>query len=107
MTDAERRFVDNHLLELLQEGCIKKLEAPLPHGWVSNIFLVPKPNGKFRMILNLKKLNEYVVYTKFQLNQIQKVLDMVLPHDYLCSLDLVSAFFTFIHGQEVPQVFSI
>ena len=92
MTDAERRFVDNHLLELLQEGCIKKLEVPLPHGWVSNIFLVPKPNGRFRMILNLKKLNEYVVYTKFQLNQIQKVLDMVLPHDYLCSLDLVSAF---------------
>ena len=42
MMDEEKIFVDNHLLELLQEGCIKKLEAPLPHGWVSHIFFSTK-----------------------------------------------------------------
>ena len=92
MSDAEKEFVDSHLNELLRDGCIKKLEGPIPNSWISNIFLVPKPNGKFRMILNLKKLNEHVVYTKFQLNQIQKVLDMVRRLDFCCSLDLISAF---------------
>ena len=30
--------------------------------WISNIFLRPKPNGKFRMILDLSELNKMIHY---------------------------------------------
>ena len=92
MSDEECEFVDSQIVELLENECIEKLDGPLPNGWISNIFLVPKPNGKFRMILNLKKFNKHVQYTRFHLNQVQRVLDMVHCHDFLGSLDVVSAF---------------
>ena len=50
MTDEEMSFVDTHLEELLWDGFIKKLDNQIPNGLVSDIFLVPKHQGEFRMI---------------------------------------------------------
>ena len=74
MLDERMCFVDEELSKLLATGCIKKLDQMIPDGWVSNIFLVPKKQGGFRMILNLKQLNRYVTYTKFKMDHIDRVL---------------------------------
>ena len=50
----ERRFVRDTLQDLVQTGCIVPLKQPKKNGWHSNIFLRPKRNGSYRMILNLK-----------------------------------------------------
>ena len=57
MSEKEMSFVDE-IEHLLKNGFIKKLDEPLPNGWLSNIFLVPKKQGGFQMILNLKPLNK-------------------------------------------------
>ena len=44
------------------------------------------------MICNLKLLNANVVYTRFTLSGIEKVLDMIRPGDFFGSLDLVTAY---------------
>ena len=92
MSHEEQQFVDVELDRLLKEGFIKQLSKPLPHGWISNIFLVPKKQGGFRMILNLKELNKYVQYTKFKMDNIDKVIQLLQPSDWMTSLDLNSAF---------------
>ena len=38
--------------------------------FLSPIFLRPKPNGEYRMILNLKKFNEFVPYHHFKMDNI-------------------------------------
>ena len=92
MSEEERAFVDTEIENLLQNGFIKRLDTPLPNGWISNVFLVPKKQGGFRMILNLKPLNKFIKYRKFKMDGIEKVVQMLRPHDKLLSLDLTNAY---------------
>ena len=92
MSEEEMAFVDNHLSELLAEGFIEQLDHMLPNGWVSNIFLVPKRQGGFHMILNLKELNKFVKYTKFKMDHVDKVISLLRPSDFMGSLDLMAAY---------------
>ena len=92
MSEEEMAFVDNHLSELLADGFIEKLDHMLPNGWVSNIFLVPKCQGGFCMILNLKELNKFVKYTKFKMDHVDKVISLLRPLDFMGSLDLTAAY---------------
>ena len=60
--------------------------------FLSPIFPVPKPEGKLRIILNLKKLNEYVEYHHFKMDNIKVVLANVTKGCFMASLDLKQAY---------------
>ena len=83
MSEEEMAFVDKEIQHLLDNGFIKKLDKPLPNGWLSNVFLVPKKQSSFRMILNLKPLNKFIKYQKFKMDGIEKVVQMLRAHDKL------------------------
>ena len=88
----ERQFVRETLADLVETGCIVKLRKPIRNGWHSNIFLRPKCNGSFRMILNLKPLNKFIKYQKLKMPNIYTVMAMIKPHDRLISVDLSNAY---------------
>jgi len=91
--DEQRSVVDNEVVQLLQKGAI----VPSFHEeneFISNLFVVPKPNGKWRPILNLKYLNEFVVYNHFKLETFQLVLDLIQPDDFFTKIDLTDAYFS-------------
>ena len=44
------------------------------------------------MILNLKHLNKHVAYTKFKMDHIDKVIQLIQEGDWMSSLDLTSAY---------------
>ena len=93
MNADQKEFVDKEIEKLLKNQSIKKLSKPLAGGWVSNIFLIPKKEpGKYQLILNLKSLNEHVKYTKFKMDHIEQVLNMIFPGAWLSSVDLTQAF---------------
>jgi hypothetical protein len=51
-------LIDAEVAALLEKGAIEEVALhPPPLGFVSNIFLVQKKNGKMRPVINLKKLN--------------------------------------------------
>lgn len=52
-TEQEEKLVDKEVSSLLPEGVVVP-SLPEPGQFISNIFLVPKPNGKFRPVINLK-----------------------------------------------------
>ena len=54
MSREECDFMANKIKELLTDGSIKEVDKSHPKGWLSNIFLVPKSDGGFHMILNMK-----------------------------------------------------
>ena len=64
MSKEEREYAQQKIEKLLKTGCIVSLAQPIP-GWQSNIFLRPKKDGSFRLILNLKPLNQMIEYKKF------------------------------------------
>ena len=65
-----------------------------PGQVVSNIFLRPKKDGTFRMILDLTWLNLHVEYEHFKMHSIQTAIDMMRPGCWLASIDLKDAYYS-------------
>ena len=62
--------------------------------FVSTIFLRPKNDGSFRMILNLKQFNESVEYHHFKMDTLETVTRIMKPGCFIASVDLKDAYYT-------------
>ena len=84
--------VDICISKLLES---KVIEPTLnsPNQFISSFFLVPKPDGTDRFILNLKKLNQYVETEHFKLEDLRTAINILEKDDYMCSIDLKDAYF--------------
>ena len=52
-------------------------------GYILPIFSTPKSDGSFRMILNLKKLNDYMPYIHFKMETMKSVLNLITSNCYM------------------------
>ena len=60
----KEKMLSIEIKNLLRKGVIK--ESQHEEGeYISPIFLTPNTDGSFRMVLNLKKLNDYMPYIHF------------------------------------------
>ena len=60
--------------------------------FVSAIFIVKKPDGGTRLILNLKELNEFVKYEHFKIDGIKTIINMVTRNCFMATTDLKVAY---------------
>ena len=66
---------------MLCKGAIIPIDNE-PDQFISYLFIVPNPNGKFRPVINLKKLNMFVRQEHFKQEIFSVVLDLVQEKDY-------------------------
>ena len=92
MSKEEHVYMNTKITTLLRDSSIRQVPHPHRRGWVSNVFLVPKCDGGYRMILNLKELNKHIRYRKFKMDHIHQVISLIQPNMWLASLDIFSAF---------------
>ena len=59
------------------------------HDFVSNIFLCPKKDGGFHIILNLKQFNNFAEKKKFKMETLQSILHLVTLNCWMTILDLL------------------
>ena len=78
---------------LLQKGTIEPVLFPISPGFYSRLFLVPKPEGKWRPIIDLKALNFYLKVPKLKVESLQSICVSLLPQNFEISLDLQDAYF--------------
>lgn len=72
-----------------------------PNEFISPIFLVPKKTpGEYRMILNLKKLNESIPYHHFKMDTFESVLKLIKPGCYMALIDLRHAYYSVFIAEE-------
>jgi hypothetical protein len=91
--DHEIKEISMELERLLSIGAVEKCEHE-EGEFVSHIFTRRKPNGKIRVILNLKPLNQFLIYEHFKMEHINFVTDLVEPGDWFSSIDLSDAYFS-------------
>ena len=96
MSNKEREYARIKIQQLIDTSCVEKLSSVKPNGWVSNIFLWPKKDGSFRLILNLKPLNRFIEYRKFKMPSIRTVVQMIKKNSKFLSIDLKD---TYAHGR--------
>lgn len=64
-----------------------------PGEFISNVFLVPKPNGENRFILNLKSLNKYIKSNHFKMEDYRTAIKLITKQCYMASIDLKDSYF--------------
>ena len=62
--------------------------------FISPIFLTPKSDGTFRLILNLKKLNKHMPYHHFKMDTISTVLNLVTKDCFMAKVDIKDAYYS-------------
>ena len=87
----ESQIISQEIESLLKKGAIQASTAK-EVGFISNIFLVPKSEGKWRLILNLKALNQFVIHEHFKMEDIRCVEDLLNEGEFMCKLDLKDAY---------------
>ena len=61
---------------------------------MSGFFARKKKDGSLPVILNLKSLNNYVLYKKFKMETFNKALTLITPNCYMASIDIYHAYFS-------------
>ena len=62
--------------------------------FISHIFTRPKKNGGVRLILDLSKLNKYITYCHFKMDNIFTAVSLLSEGDFMASVDLRDAYYT-------------
>lgn len=79
-------------MDLIKKGAIKKCYFD-ENQFISDIFLVPKSNGKDRLVINLKSLNKFIKTEHFKLEDGRTVTKLLGKGDFMASLDLKDAYY--------------
>ena len=62
--------------------------------YLSPIFTVPKKDGEYRMILNLKDLNLDIEYYHFKMETFETTLKLIKLNSYMASIDIRHAYYS-------------
>ena len=93
--------INKEIQNLLEKRAIVKINSA-ENCFVSNIFTRQKPNGDYRVIIDLSDLNKNIKKEKFKMDSIQTVISMMKPDGWMASIDLKDAYLT-IPMAEVDQ----
>lgn len=93
--DAVRAMaLSREICSLLEKGAIEKVHPLVQRdGFYSTYFLVPKKDGGFRPILDLRLLNLFLKVLPFRMLRTADVLRSVTADDWFVSVDLKDAYF--------------
>lgn len=91
LTPPYRRFVEEELARLLAAAAISECDGIPPV--LSPLSVVPKKTpGKFRLIVDMRYVNQYIAAPKFLYDDLRTVATLLRTGDWMCSLDLAEGF---------------
>ena len=61
-------------------------------GYYSHLFLVLEPDGSFRPIIDLKKLNQFIVVPSFKMETLFSIIAALQPQEWITKIDLKDAY---------------
>ena len=98
---ARAQALSQELSTLLAKGAIEPVDHLLmPGGFYSTYFLVPKRDGGFRPILDLRGLNKFLKVLPFHMLTTAEVRRVILQGEWFTLVDLQDAYF---HVPIVPH----
>ena len=89
----EQLIISELLKKFEDKGIIVESEHE-PGEILSNIFIRPKQDGKYRLILNLSRLNEHVDKITFKMETLRSALQMIQKGCFFGKIDLTDAFYS-------------
>lgn len=91
LSEREQHALLQELGSLAADAVIEPVGSE-PVDFISPLFVVPKADGKWRVIFNLKALNQFVATDHFRMETLRDLPDMLSQGMMLCKMDLRSAY---------------
>lgn len=85
-----KEFVSGAIMELMRNRCVKKLDSK--PSICSPLSVVNNSDGKLRLVLNLRHLNQFLRKDKFKYEDLRVATLMVEKEDFLFKFDLKSSY---------------
>ncbi|XP_073444579.1 uncharacterized protein [Dendrobates tinctorius] len=90
---AQEKALEEEIRSLLSKGVLVEVpEGQEGRGFYSPLFLISKPDGTFRTIINLKKLNTFIKNYKFKMESIRSTIKLLFPNCVMAGIDLKDAY---------------
>lgn len=80
------------VVALLEKQAIEVVRDTASPGFYSHLFVVPKPGGRWRPVIDLSTLNGYVTAPHFRMETARSVRSSVKANEFAISLDLSDAY---------------
>jgi hypothetical protein len=77
---------------LISKEAIEIVRDPSTPGFYAHVFVVPKPDGRWRPIIDLSLLNTFISAPTFRMETTQNLKRSILPQEFAVSLDLADAY---------------
>ena len=90
LSPPQMKVIREEVRDLVQKGAMRKVpmsEAKKKKGFYSKMFCIPKPDGRWRPIIDLRQLNKYIKKETFKMDTIESVKQLLSP-DYQEPLQL-------------------
>lgn len=87
LSSQEKLACEAEIDKLIKKGAISICE-PCEDQFISPYFLIPKPNGDLRFILNLKELNSFVVAPHLKMEDKKTAMRLMRKDSFMASIDL-------------------
>ena len=95
------RYVNHHrnsylseaLHQLISKNAVEPVQNPKSLGFFNRLFLVPKPNNKWRPILDLSNLNPFLKVEKFKMETPETIRTSLQRGEWVTSIDFTDAYF--------------
>ena len=84
--------LQNAVQKLRLLRAIEEVMDPTSPGYYSRLFLVPKPDGSFRPIIDSKKLNQFIVVPSFKMETLFSMIAALQPQEWITKIDLKDAY---------------
>jgi len=82
----------------------KKLIEPSYSEWSSPIVLIPKPNGKWRLCIDYRKVNDVTEKDSYSLPNIDEIFDSLDGARFFSTLDLYSGYHQILMDPESVEI---
>ena len=92
--------LEEALHALLAKNAVEKVKQVKSLAFFNRLFLVPKPNNKWRPILDLSALNKFLRVSTFKMETPESIRTSLHPGEWVTSIDFKDAYFHIpIHPQ--------
>src|SRR4029434_4633359 len=91
---GQSHFLREEIVSLLRKEAISVVPPEeAASGFYSRYFLVPKKDGNYRPILDLRVLNRALKQLKFRMLTPCRLVQFIRPNDWFITIDLKDAYF--------------
>ena len=77
---------------LLSKNAIKRVENVKSLRFYSRLFLVPKPHQRWRPVIDLSRLNSFLIVERFKMKTPESIRASLIPGEWMSSIDLSDAY---------------